>query len=50
MTVSKGNAGPSRFPITDQANTEMDDRAVVFGQRDDASVQLVAAVPHARKH
>jgi cyclophilin family peptidyl-prolyl cis-trans isomerase len=44
MTVSKGNAGPSRFLITDHANTEVDGHAVVFGQCDDASVQLVTAL------
>jgi cyclophilin family peptidyl-prolyl cis-trans isomerase len=46
MTISKGNAGPSRFLITDHANTEVDGRAVVFGQCDDASVQLVAVLRH----
>jgi peptidyl-prolyl cis-trans isomerase A (cyclophilin A) len=46
MTVSKGNAGPSGFLITDHANTEADGRAVVFGQCDDASVALVAALRH----
>jgi cyclophilin family peptidyl-prolyl cis-trans isomerase len=46
MIVSKGNAGPSRFLITDHANTEADGRAVVFGQCDDASVQLVTALRH----
>lgn len=46
MTVNKGNAGPSRFLITDHANTELDGHAVVFGQCDDASVQLVSAMRH----
>jgi peptidyl-prolyl cis-trans isomerase A (cyclophilin A) len=44
MTVSKGNAGPSRFLITDHANTEVDGHAVVFGHCDDASVRLVTAL------
>jgi cyclophilin family peptidyl-prolyl cis-trans isomerase len=46
MIISKGYAGPSRFLITDHANTEADGRAVVFGQCDDASVQLVTALRH----
>jgi cyclophilin family peptidyl-prolyl cis-trans isomerase len=46
MTISKGNAGPSRFLIADHANTEVDSRAVVFGQCDDASVQLVTTLRH----
>jgi cyclophilin family peptidyl-prolyl cis-trans isomerase len=46
MTSSKGNAGPSRFLITDHANREVDGHAVVFGHCDDASVQLVATLRH----
>jgi len=46
MTISRGNAGPSRFLITDHANTEVDGRAVVFGQCDDASAKLVGALRH----
>lgn len=42
MTSSKTAAGPSRFLITDHANTEVDGHAVVFGRCDDASVKLVA--------
>jgi peptidyl-prolyl cis-trans isomerase A (cyclophilin A) len=46
LIISKGHAGPSRFLITDHANTEVDGEAVVFGQCDEASVQLVAALRH----
>lgn len=46
MTASKGQAGPSRFLITDHANREVDGHAVVFGRCDDASVQLVARLRH----
>jgi cyclophilin family peptidyl-prolyl cis-trans isomerase len=41
-TTRKDEAGPSRFLITDHANREADGRAVVFGECDAASVQLVA--------
>jgi cyclophilin family peptidyl-prolyl cis-trans isomerase len=46
MIASKGSAGPSRFLITDHANTEVDGRAVVFGRCDEASVRLVATLRH----
>ena len=46
MTSSKGNAGPSRFLITDHANHEVDGNAVVFGRCDDASAKLVASLRH----
>jgi cyclophilin family peptidyl-prolyl cis-trans isomerase len=46
MVVNKGVAGPSRFLITDHANTEEDGHAVVFGACDQASVQLVAKLRH----
>ena len=46
MTETAGKAGPSRFLITDHANTEVDGHAVVFGQCDQASVQLVAQLRH----
>ena len=46
MTETAGNAGPSRFLITDHANTEVDGHAVVFGQCDHASVQLVGQLRH----
>jgi peptidyl-prolyl cis-trans isomerase A (cyclophilin A) len=46
MTVSKGHAGPSRLLITDHGNTETDGHAVVFGQCDEASIQLVARLRH----
>ena len=46
MTFGKGGAGPSRFLITDHANHEVDGRAVVFGQCDEASVRLVARLRH----
>ena len=41
MVASKGSAGPSRFVITDHANSEVDGAAVVFGRCDQASVKLV---------
>jgi peptidyl-prolyl cis-trans isomerase A (cyclophilin A) len=41
MTATKGEAGPSRFLITDHANTEVDGHGVVFGQCDQASIALV---------
>jgi peptidyl-prolyl cis-trans isomerase A (cyclophilin A) len=40
MTSAKDQAGPSRFLITDHANTELDGHAVVFGQCDAASVKI----------
>ena len=46
MTATRSNAGPSRFLITDHANTEVDGHAVIFGRCDDASVKLVAALRH----
>ncbi len=46
MTSAKGQAGPSRFLITDHANTEVDGHAVVFGQCDQASVKLVTKLRH----
>ncbi len=46
MTETNGKSGPSRFLITDHANTEVDGHAVVFGQCDQASVQLVAQLRH----
>lgn len=46
MTSSKGDAGPSRFLITDHANKEVDGHAVVFGACDEASVRLVAELRH----
>jgi cyclophilin family peptidyl-prolyl cis-trans isomerase len=46
MTAGRGNEGPSRFLITDHANTEVDGRAVVFGRCDDASIKLAAALRH----
>jgi cyclophilin family peptidyl-prolyl cis-trans isomerase len=46
MTTSKANEGPSRFLITDHANTELDGHAVVFGQCDAASIPLVAKLRH----
>ena len=42
MTLRRGEAGPSQFLITDHANHEVDGRAVVFGQCDQASSQIVA--------
>ncbi|ADW70529.1 peptidyl-prolyl cis-trans isomerase cyclophilin type [Granulicella tundricola MP5ACTX9] len=42
MTEAKGEAGPSRFLVTDHANAEVDGHAVVFGECDEASVKLVA--------
>ena len=41
MVSSKGEAGPSRFLITDHANREVNGKAVVFGRCDEASVKLV---------
>jgi cyclophilin family peptidyl-prolyl cis-trans isomerase len=46
MSTSKGTAGPSRFLITDHANKEVDGHGVVFGQCDEASVQLVSKLRH----
>jgi len=46
MAVRKGQAGPSRFLITDHANAEVDGHAVVFGLCDQASVKLVAELRH----
>lgn len=46
MTVDKGDAGPSRFLITDHANSEVEGHAVVFGRCDNASVVLVAKLRH----
>ena len=46
MTAEKGEAGPSRFLITDHANTEVDGSAVIFGQCDQASVKLVTKLRH----
>ena len=46
MTSAKDQAGPSRFLITDHANTEEDGHAVVFGQCGPASIQLVARLRH----
>jgi cyclophilin family peptidyl-prolyl cis-trans isomerase len=42
MTSANGQAGPSRFLITDHANTEMDGHAIIFGKCDAASVKLIA--------
>jgi len=42
MTTRKDEAGPSRFLVTDHANQEVDGHAVVFGQCDQASAQVVA--------
>ncbi len=41
MAARNDQAGPSRFFITDHANTEADGYGVIFGQCDEASVQLV---------
>jgi peptidyl-prolyl cis-trans isomerase A (cyclophilin A) len=46
MVSRKGEAGPSRFLITDHANSEVDGHGVVFGQCDEASVKLVAMLRH----
>jgi peptidyl-prolyl cis-trans isomerase A (cyclophilin A) len=46
MVSANGQEGPSRFLITDHANTELDGHAVVFGQCDAASVKLVAQLRH----
>ena len=42
MLVNAGQAGPSRFLVTDHANSEEDGAAVIFGQCDEASGKLVA--------
>jgi peptidyl-prolyl cis-trans isomerase A (cyclophilin A) len=42
MASAHGQEGPSRFLVTDHANTELDGHAVVFGQCDAASVKLIA--------
>jgi len=46
MVSRKSEAGPSRFLITDHANSELDGNAVVFGHCDEASVKLVARLRH----
>jgi peptidyl-prolyl cis-trans isomerase A (cyclophilin A) len=46
MTIARGNNGPTRFLITDHANHEVDGRAVVFGQCDEASAALTATLRH----
>jgi peptidyl-prolyl cis-trans isomerase A (cyclophilin A) len=42
MSSRKDEAGPSRFLITDHANQEVDGHAVVFGECDQPSIQIVA--------
>jgi peptidyl-prolyl cis-trans isomerase A (cyclophilin A) len=46
MAITKGLAGPSRFLITDHANTELDGHAVVFGLCDAASAKLAGELRH----
>ncbi len=44
MSSAKGEAGPSRLLITDHANREVDGHAVVFGECDQPSIGMVAAL------
>jgi cyclophilin family peptidyl-prolyl cis-trans isomerase len=46
MPIREGQEELSRFLIADHGNTEMDGNAAVFGQCDEASVQLVAKLRH----
>ena len=50
MISAKDQAGPSRFLITDHANKEVDGTAVIFGQCNPASVDLVAHIRHTLAH